>query len=289
MTIITEENCLVCNFLALYGIHNRKIAYWGHGGNFQSNSQFLKEKFKRYTRLKSDWYFGYTNLTKNRLAQSGYDINKVTILNNSINNQELENNIASITSDEIRNFKKRYSIGDGPIGIFIGSLYSHKRVDFLLSSIAEIVKREKDFKVIIIGDGEERSKITNFAINNPSVIYLGSKHGIEKAIALKISSIMINPGLVGLGVIDSFVSRVPILTTECQLHSPEIVYLDSSNSIMCQDDLETYVNECVRFICDKDLQDNLKNGCSIAAKKYTLENMVKNFTEGIVHALGSHG
>jgi len=95
-----------------------------------------------------------------------------------------------------------------------------------------------------------------------------------------------NPGLVGLGILDSFVCEVPMVTTDCCLHSPEIVYLQSSvNGLMTNNIQEDFVSECVSLITNPAKLVALKQGCKSSASTYTVENMARNFADGVEQCL----
>lgn len=103
---------------------------------------------------------------------------------------------------------------------------------------------------------------------------------------MAVGQIQLNPGLVGLGILDSFVCGVPMLTTDCGIHSPEIAYLENGlNGLMTPNDLQSYVNACVRLLRDPLALDSLRNGCEASAREYTVENMALRFADGIVRCL----
>jgi glycosyltransferase involved in cell wall biosynthesis len=117
--------------------------------------------------------------------------------------------------------------------------------------------------------------------------YVGRQTESNKAKFLKSSSVILNPGLVGLTILDSFAAGKPIITTDCGLHSPEIDYLiNGINGLITSNKMEDYVKAVVQTLTDSTLANRLQKGCITSANHYTLENMVQNFRNGILKALG---
>jgi len=67
LIIVSQENRILLNYLLLIRkiFDHQKIAFWGHGRNFQNrNPRNPKELVKRFFLTKPDWWFAYTDLTK---------------------------------------------------------------------------------------------------------------------------------------------------------------------------------------------------------------------------------
>jgi glycosyltransferase involved in cell wall biosynthesis len=96
----------------------------------------------------------------------------------------------------------------------------------------------------------------------------------------------LNPGLVGLVVLDSFVGEAPIITTTNNgIHSPEFSYIANGNNGMVVDCMPGEYNKAVKRVMDDDeFLRKLRTGCAASAEIYTIEKMVGNFTAGIIKA-----
>ena len=209
------------------------------------------------------------------------------MLNNAVDTSELQRQRQSITPEDTRALRESLGFGAGPVGVFVGSLYADKRLDFLFAS-AEAIRRElPDFHLLIVGDGPERDKVQAWCAAHPWARWVGARFGREKAAYISVAQVMLNPGAVGLGILDAFVCGVPMLTTDCGIHSPEIAYLDNGhNGVMTENDLWTYVSACVQLLGDPEKLSRLRAGCSASAGEYTIENMVHRFAVNIETALG---
>ena len=81
-----------------------------------------------------------------------------------------------------------------------------------------------------------------------------------------------------------------MLTTDCGLHSPEIAYLQPGvNGLMTANDLASYVAGVQALLSDAEVLARLRAGCLESAKEYTVENMARNFTQGLLQCLQQPG
>jgi len=287
LIIVTQENSQIFNHFLILMPRKFKLAFWGHGANLQSRyPNGISERYKRWTTKKVDWWFCYTQQSATIVESTGFPTNQITVLNNTVDTVATRSILKSIIPDEKRKLRHSLELSEGPIGIYIGSLYKNKRLEFLFSAAEAIRKKVPNFQLLIIGDGPERSTVHTWCSLQPWGHWVGVKLGREKVKHLSLAKIMLNPGLVGLGILDAFACQLPIVTTDCGIHSPEIAYLENGkNGVMTQNDLESYVDACVRLLHNPDELNNLRAGCVKSATEYTIENMVHRFANGIVSAL----
>lgn len=284
--IVTHENKLIYNLFPQWFWKNKRVILWGHGENLQKESPDWRDSFKRITANKADWWLGYTDMSVPLIKKSGFPENRITVLNNTIDTQEFQSHINFVDEFTIEGIRNKYNIYGVNIGIFIGSLYEEKRLDFLIDSSLLIRKKIPDFELIIAGNGKLKSFVEEQANTYSWIHYVGSVKGIEKAALLSLSKITLNPGLVGLGILDSFLSATPMITTDCGLHSPEVVYLENfKNGIMTSNSLVDYCQAVLDVISDQKLLNHLQKECVLSGQKYTLTNMAENFTSGVVQAI----
>lgn len=285
LVVITQENRILSNYLHIFkrSFGGPKIAFWGHGANLQSrDSGSTKERFKRWTTNRVDWWFAYTQMSADLVTAAGFPGNRITVLNNAVDTSEMLLQRQSVTPEETHALRESLGFGAEPVGVFVGSLYVDKRLDFLFAA-AEAIRREvPDFHLLIVGEGQERDKVQAWCAAHPWARWVGARFGREKVAYVSVAQVMLNPGLVGLGVLDAFVCGVPMLTTNCGIHSPEIAYLENGiNGVMTADDLNPYVDASVRLLRDAQALDGLRAGCAASAQEYTVENMAHRFADGI--------
>jgi glycosyltransferase involved in cell wall biosynthesis len=209
-------------------------------------------------------------------------------LNNAIDTAEMRSPFDAINATDLAGWRAAHGLKDGPIGIFLGSLYEEKRIDFLLGAAKAIHAQVPGFELLIVGAGPQKTMVEAFCEEHKWAHFCGMLKGRDKVLALASATVMLNPGLVGLGILDSFVCEVPMLTTDCGLHSPEIVYLQSGvNGLMTPNTLGDYVSECVALINNPAQLMAMKAACKSSASTYTVENMARNFADGVERCLQS--
>jgi glycosyltransferase involved in cell wall biosynthesis len=147
--------------------------------------------------------------------------------------------------------------------------------------------------LLLVGDGPQRSIAIDAQNSSGGVIrWLGARHGREKVGLITLSQVFLNPGLVGLGILDSFVCGVPMVTTSDGLHSPEISYLeDGINGVMVSGDVRAYASAVVALLADPGRLAHLREGCFRSAENVSLEDMASRFCVGIddcLRHLGTH-
>lgn len=283
LVVVPQENKLIYNLAALTVARPRRIAFWGHGRNMQSRApQGWRERFKQATVRAVDWWFAYTQMTVPLLQAARFDAERITVLDNAVDTHTLAQQWQSASARR-EALRERLQLGaNAPVGVFVGSLYPDKRLPFLLQCATRIRERLPSFQLLVVGDGPSRDELQRFAAMQPWVRWLGMLRGAEKAEALAVGDVLLNPGLVGLGILDAFACRIPMVTTDCGIHSPEICYLEPGvNGLMTANDETAYVDAVLQLLGSTEQRVRLAQGLQASARRYTIENMADNFCGGI--------
>ncbi|MDO8294133.1 MAG: glycosyltransferase family 4 protein [Gallionella sp.] len=292
LVVVTQENRLLFNYFLGIFQRPKALAFWGHGRNFQaSNLRSLSEQIKRRLVAKADWWFAYTKLSAQVVVEADFPAGQVTVLNNSIDTRALAGELGRITNADVQQAREIFGIGAGTVGIMIGSLHADKQLDFLFEAAQRLRQSIPDFQLVIVGDGALRGKVQQAVTSSDGWIHwLGARKGREKALLLKLSKVMVNPGMVGLGILDSFVAKLPMVTTAYAHHSPEIAYLEPGiNGLMTAMDVDAYSRAVLGLLEDEALYRKLQEGCERSAEKVSLEKMANRFCEGITRCLEQNG
>ena len=292
LIIMTQENKILSNYRLLLrrALGRNKLGYWGHGVNLQSTApEGLRERFKALLTTKIDWWFAYTQGTVDILTKAGYPADQITQLDNAIDDEKFLADLATAEADldTLNSLRAEIDLADGaPLGLYCGALYKEKRVDQLIEAAARIHQAIPGFRLVVIGDGPDRPQLEQLMADKPWARCVGVQTGVDKAAWFRLASVQLTPGAVGLHVLDSFLSGVPLITTRSALHGPEVDYLDHGvNGLLTDDSIEAFADEVIALLNDSDRYELMVEAGHKAAKHYTLANMVANFADGIEAAL----
>ncbi|MCW8856260.1 MAG: glycosyltransferase family 4 protein [Kangiella sp.] len=293
LIIIEQANRLLINYLLLLYCKlpfvKTKLAFWGHGQNMQAESiHSLRSRIKRTYSLAVDWWFAYTELSANIIAIQGFPENKITTVNNTIDTNTFSLSLSKLNEKDAITLRHKLGITGNDLCLYCGGLYPDKKIDFLIQASQYIHAENPEFELIIIGSGPDQHIVETAAAKLSWLHYVGPKFGDERAQYFNAAKLFLMPGLVGLAIIDSFIAQTPMITTNIPIHSPEIAYLDNgANGIMSEYDEKKYAASVNRCLKDPETLNNLRTGCYNSAQKYTLDNMVSNFAQGILGCLNN--
>lgn len=292
LIIVEQAIRLLINFpLQVARLMRRgKLAYWGHGKNFQATSFGWIEFAKRMLITKVDWWFAYTDLSASEIAAAGMPDSRMTVVNNAIDTDAFKSALSAITDEVVLNKLAALGLKGRCVALYCGGMYPEKRLDFLLDAAQLIREQIPDFELVMIGDGPEAWKIRDAATIHSWIKYLGPVFDSDRAVYFKMAKILLMPGLVGLAIVDAFVAGCPMATTDNGIHSPEIAYLrDGVNGLMSADSVESFSAMVVTALRDETRMIQLKAGCEKSANEISLNSMVDRFATGVVNCLLGRG
>lgn len=286
LVVVMQENRILSNYPLLLGRlwSPRKVAYWGHGVNFQSEAPTgLREKWKQALLTRVDWWFAYTEMTAEIVRRAGYPSDRITCLDNAIDNDTFIRELANVDSEQIRSLRMQIDASkESPVGLFCGSLYPDKRLDYMIAAADLIHAAVPGFRLVVIGDGPSANEIRSAAESRPWLNWVGVRKGREKAAWFRLADVVINPGAVGLHVLDSFCSGTPMITTAESRHGPEVAYLkNGANGLVVRGDAKNYADEVIALFRDREKLAAIQRAALDDARYYTLDNMVSRFVDGI--------
>ncbi|MBL8344732.1 MAG: glycosyltransferase family 4 protein [Rubrivivax sp.] len=292
LVVLIQENRILSNYpwLLRWGVRpGQRVGYWGHGRNLQSVApDGLRERWKRWFVNRVDWWFAYTESTRRILESDGFPADRISVLDNAIDNDQFLADLAAVTPAQRAACRERLGAGGGaPVGLYCGSLYPDKRLDLLLASAERVHALHPGFRLVVVGDGPSRSAVTDAAATRPWIHWVGVQRGADKAAWFRAADLYLSPGAVGLHVLDAFCAGLPMITTEGARHGPEVAYLESGrNGFIVPDDVVAYTEAVLRLLGDLTLMARIREAADQDARRYTLANMVERFVEGIEGCLG---
>ena len=195
-----------------------------------------------------------------------FENNKIVVLYDSvINIKEVNNQKNDLLSDDI--IKSNYFLA-------IGRLTKQKNFNLLISAFYEFNKINNNYKLLIIGEGEENKKIIN-RINHlkleHKIILLGFKQNVYKY--LKNSKAFILSSLweeMGFVIIEAASCNTLIISSDCPNGPSEFLEYGKAGYLFNNNSVNDLVQNLIKF--DRD-EKNIKYNKILLAKKN-----VKKFT-----------
>jgi glycosyltransferase involved in cell wall biosynthesis len=289
LLVFAQENRLVLNLWELLRRRKHRVAFWGHGRNMQSSApDGLRERFKFWTTRRADWYFAYTDLSYQILRNIGYPADRITVVNNAIDTQQTIADRESISAEEAQALRNEMGLEGIPVGMFLGSLYAQKGLDFGLEAALAIRGRLPDFNWLVMGDGPDRSKVEAMASEHPWVHWVGVRLGREKALYAGLCDVLMIPSAIGLVALDSFALGKPIIAIHDNNHGPEIAYLQNGvDCLMTEHGVDPYANAVAELLMDRKRLGEMQKRCLLKASGYSINAMDDNMRLGVLAAMSA--
>ena len=170
---------------------------------------------------------------------------------------------------EINRLKKIEIIKKDNFFLAVGRLTKQKNFLFLIKSFSQIVENNKEYKLYIVGDGEERNKINYFIKNNKlekNIKLISFKDNIYPYyVAAKgfiLTSLWEDPGFV---LVEAAFLNTPILSSNCK-NGPDEILDNGNNGVLFENNNEFSFRE--KFNIFYKLDQKMKKEYMLKAKKY---------------------
>ncbi|MEN8124598.1 MAG: glycosyltransferase [Bacteroidota bacterium] len=171
--------------------------------------------------------------------------------------------------------------------IYVGRLTKAKKPIFLVKAFIKVIEKlPQETKLIIVGEGEEKSKIEElvskkYLKNRIKVLgHIGEYDKLKELYSKSLFSV--SPGYVGLSITQSFGFGVPMLISKDENHSPEIEAAEKDKNALffITDDIDDLNIKMTDFFKRKSFWINQKNNiCNICIENYSVERMAETFID----------
>ena len=276
-------NNLTYPLCQLHQLRGTKFAHWGHGKHRgvvnYSITKRITEKLKKASAHKANAFFAYTPGVKKYVAGQGFPAEKIFALNNTID-INLQRRAFEKFAPQKEAIKQELGLTGKKVLLFVGRFNKNKRINFLLESFNYLHKQDNSFHLLLVGAGGEKY----FDKKQSNLTYFGSVIQLEKIAPLYIAAdLFVFPGLVGLGPLQALCYDLPIITIDAPNHMPEVEYLVPSNSIFLPTETtpHEYAQYIIKLFNECEYLSSLKQQTWSSIKHLTIENMAKNFIEGV--------
>jgi glycosyltransferase involved in cell wall biosynthesis len=291
LVIVEQASRLLLNYwlLAQQARGRLKLALMGHGAKLNAaHASRIGERVKAGVSRRPHWWFAYTDDVRQQVENLGYPRGRITVVQNSALSEDDKRSIESVSADDVAQLRRDLGLGDGPIGLFLGSLYEEKRWRFLLEAAERASARLPGFVLVIAGDGPDKAEVVEHTAGRDDIRVVGRADGSTKAELLAAAGMLLLPGAVGLAVTDAFAAGIPTISTAALTHGPEFEYIeDGVNGLVLPGEAtpDQYGDAVASLLEDTARLSALSEGARAAGAVYTEEAMVARFAEGIERAI----
>jgi glycosyltransferase involved in cell wall biosynthesis len=291
LVVVNEGARFLLNYrlLARQPAGRCRVAFWGHGSHFDGEeASAVVEWGKRYLYRLPHWWFAYTEASRRRLVRMGVPEERTTVAQNALSTERVGREVADVDARRAAETSRRLGLTPGLTGLFLGSLYRAKRLDYLVEAADGVSAARPGFRLLIAGDGPDGERISRMVESRPYVRMLGHVEGDEKAVLLKLATFLLLPGAAGLGVLDAFAGGLPVVSAAVDAHGPELEYVaDGENGRILSGDASPgdYAGVVRELLDDPAQLAALEEGARRSASVYTQAAMVSRFADGVEAAL----
>jgi glycosyltransferase involved in cell wall biosynthesis len=285
LVVVEGASRALLNYLLHFGRRagGPRLAVWGHGWNHQATRPGgASERVKLWLGRRSDLYLAYTARVRQRLVELGYDPERVSDVQNTV-----EAPGAPPTPAELAALREELGLRGGErIALFCGRMYPDKRLGLLIEAAARAHARLPALVLLLAGAGPDEGLARDAARRHAFARYLGPLSGRRKAAAFALARCQVVPGLLGLAGVDAFHAGLPLLTVRDAPHSPEIAYLrPGENGLLVAGTPEALASALVELASDDALHARLAAGARATSAALGLDEMVVRFSAAILRTL----
>ncbi len=178
-----------------------------------------------------------------------------------------------LNNDKINKLREELKIKeDDIVVIFVGRIASEKSVDFLINNHSEILKRNSNTKLLIVGDGPDLENYKNLAKKNKiedSVIFVGKVPWDKIPLYYGLAHIFVTASHTetqGLTVIEAMAATLPVVALNDE--SFRNVVIDDLNGYLFNNKKE-YLNKMFKLLNDKELREKMGLQARINSETYS--------------------
>jgi len=157
-----------------------------------------------------------------------------------------------------------------------------------MAACDRVKRRVDDFHMVFVGTGPDEEMVRGYCAERRWTTCHGRASEAEKIRYGLLAKLMLMPGSVGLVVLDSLALGLPLVTTDVQLHGPEVEYLQDgvTGAIVSPcDDVRAYADRIAALLERSAERAEMAERCRDVGRSFTIEDMAERFFSGITGAL----
>lgn len=180
--------------------------------------------------------------------------------------------------------KKKLMLIDDKVLLFVGSLSKYNRykgVDFLIKSMQKVIKDDPSIKLLIIGDGELKTELSDLAERcgvKDKIMFLGTIPNEEIPPYYSICDLFVLPSIHGpengpMVIFEAMASSKPIIATKL----PGLIDIveDSFGILVPPKDINALANAILTLINDDKTREKMGKNARKTAEKYSWDKCAK--------------
>jgi glycosyltransferase involved in cell wall biosynthesis len=200
----------------------------------------------------------------------------IRIIPNShgINADELEENLIG--------FSKKPKVDLARSFLYLGRLDKAKGIDLLCQAFSRIAGDQANFKLRIAGWGPLDSYLREKYKAQKNIEFIGSVFGVKKKELFHLSDVLVAPSVFqepfGIVVIEAFSNGIPVIASKTGAF-PEIIQDGKTGFLFTTGSVDDLVEILKRVSHEPFLISSMAESCFDEARKYTLDNLVRNYLD----------
>lgn len=249
-------------------------AYIEHFEHDFHRKLFLKRTFSFCCKYADGLVVASHGMKDECISDFSVDSTKITIIPNSIDFNDIQKKCEEPTDERIP---------CGPLLIATsGRLEKEKNHTLLLKAFAE-VRKYKDTKLIIIGDGTERENLQRFVHElgiQENVIFTGYQTNPYKY--LKSCDIFVHTCLFegfSNSIIEAMACRVPVIATACPYGPRDIIEHGENGFLIPVNDENGLINTLLSLVDNKELRDSITQRAFKKVMEFSVDSMKDKYEE----------
>src|SRR5690606_251893 len=184
--------------------------------------------------------------------------------------------------------RSQFASDDEKILIHVSNLRPVKRVEEVLQIFKAVHKKVKS-KLIIIGEGPDMEKVTQFLEENPELIdkikLLGKVNDLYRI--LHLSDVFLLPSeqeSFGLAALEAMAAHTPVISSNAGA-IPEVNIQGETSFLAEVGNVETMANYTIKLLRDEKLLEKMKKNAKAQAIRFDLQNILPIYEEMYANTL----
>ena len=189
----------------------------------------------------------------------------------------------NISIDILNNLKTELGLKNNDLVLlFVGRIAAEKNIEFLINNHSQILKKNKNVKLLIVGDGPDLDKYKKLCKKNnieDKVVFVGKVHWEDIPLYYNIANIFVTASHTetqGLTIVEAMAASIPVVALDDESFRNTVI--DGLTGYLFKNKKE-YINRMIELVSDKEKRINMGNQGRVNSEAYSS----KYFAERILH------